>query len=70
MAETIIPVLVSGPIAGIPGTHAPGSYFVDYVARTIRPVADPPVSATPTVASLEAEVAHLETEIKAIETSA
>lgn len=27
-----------GALPGIPGTHAPGNYLVDYEARTIRPV--------------------------------
>lgn len=29
-----------GPVAGIPGHHAPGRYLIDWLKRTITPVVD------------------------------
>jgi hypothetical protein len=42
--EEEITLLAPGSLPGIPGTHAPGTYLVDYTARTIRekPVQDAP----------------------------
>jgi hypothetical protein len=40
MAEEIISFFASGSLPGIPGEHAPGTYLVDYAARTIRPAQD------------------------------
>jgi hypothetical protein len=34
----IVTLLTSGSIPGIPGEHGPGTYSVDYEARTIEPV--------------------------------
>lgn len=39
-----------GSIPGIPGDHGPGSYIIDWLARTITPV----------VQAVEAEIAHIE----------
>lgn len=39
-----------GSVPGIPGSHGPGTYLIDWIERTITPV----------VTAVETEVAHIE----------
>lgn len=48
-AETVV-LPTGGSIPGIPGSHGPGRYFIDWIARTLTPVVD----------IVEEEIAHLE----------
>lgn len=39
-----------GSIPGIPGSHGPGRYIIDWIERTLTPVVD----------AVEGEIAHIE----------
>lgn len=47
MSEETITLYSAGSLPGIPGDHAPGTYLVDYEARTIRPATDETSQETP-----------------------
>lgn len=50
----IVHLPTGGSIPGIPGTHAPGRYIIDWIKRTLTPVVD----------IVESEIARVEETIE------
>lgn len=53
-AKPTVVLPTGGSIPGIPGTHAPGRYIIDWVERTLTPVVD----------AVEGEIVHVKEAIE------